>query len=176
MITVYQWDEFGLYLGNFEVDETGPLPERSTPTKPPKLTGTQVAQWQGEWVKLPAAPSPPQAPPLDWSSLIAARRYTAEMAGTTVQGMAIATDDRSQGLITGAALAAMLDPNYSIRWKTAEGFVDLTGAQIIGVASAVRAYVQACFDREADLLAAVADGSITQLMLVQGWPLNYRKD
>jgi hypothetical protein len=170
MITVYQWDETGLYSGNLEIDETGPLPERSTAIKPPKLTGTQVAQWQGEWVKLPAAPEPPPAPTPDWPTLIASRRYTAEMAGTVVQGMAIATDDRSQGLITGAALAAMLDADYTIKWKTAEGFVELTGAQIIGVASAVRAYVQACFDREADLLAAVSDGSITESMLDDGWP------
>jgi hypothetical protein len=141
-----------------------------TDAAPPKLTGTQVAQWQGAWVKLPSAPTPPEPPATDWPALIATRRYTAEMAGTVVQGMAIATDDRSQGLITGAAVAAMLDADYTIKWKTAEGFVELTGAQIIGVASAVRAYVQACFDREADLLAAVADGSIAEAMLDGGWP------
>jgi hypothetical protein len=170
MITVYQWGDNGLYVSSVEIEETDPFPENATPAKPPKLTGTQVAQWQGEWVKLSAAPEPPPAPTPDWPSLIAARRYTAEMAGTVVQGMAIATDDRSQGLITGAALAAMLDANYTIKWKTAEGFVELTGAQIIGVASAVRAYVQACFDREADLLAAVADGTITEAILDEGWP------
>jgi hypothetical protein len=170
LITLYRWGQDGYYLDSLEVDEADSLPPRSTPTKPPKLTGTQVAHWQGEWVKLPAAPEPPPAPTPDWPSLIAARRYTAEMAGTVVQGMAIATDDRSQGLITGAALAAMLDADYTIKWKTADGFVELTGAQIIGVASAVRAYVQACFDREADLLAAVADGSITEAMLDEGWP------
>ena len=170
MITVYQWDDSGLYTGSTDVDEYGPMPPQSTPTKPPKLTGAQVAQWQGEWVKLSEPPAPPPEPAPDWPALIAARRYTAEMSGTTVQGMAIATDDRSQGLITGAALAAMLDAAYSIRWKTTEGFVELTGAQIIGVASAVRGYVQACFDREADLLAAVADGTITAAMIDEGWP------
>jgi hypothetical protein len=170
MTLVYQWGDNALYSGKVEVEDGQPMPPSSTPTAPPKLTGTQVAQWQGEWVKLPAAPEPPPAPTPDWPSLIAARRYTAEMAGTTVQGMAISTDDRSQGLITGAALAAMLDADYTIKWKTAEGFVELTGAQIIGVASAVRAYVQACFDREADLLAAVADGSITAAMVGEIWP------
>jgi hypothetical protein len=49
------------------------------------------------------------------------------------------------------------------------GFVDLTAQQIIGVASAVRAFVQASFDREA-VLGAVADGSITAEMLEEGWP------
>jgi hypothetical protein len=171
MITVYRWGDNALYSGKVEVEDGQAMPPNSTPSAPPKLTGTQVAQWQGQWVKLAAAPEPAPALTPDWPSLIAARRYTAEMAGTTVQGMAIATDDRSQGLITGAALAAMLDTSYSIRWKTAEGFVELTGAQIIGVASAVRAFVQACFDREADLLAAVAGGSITQGMLDEGWPV-----
>lgn len=40
-----------------------------------------------------------------------------------------------------------------------------------GVASAVRAFVQASFDREAVLLGAVADGSITAEKPEQGWPV-----
>lgn len=168
---LYLWDQQGIFFGQVEVDETGVLPQRSTPTKPPKLTGTQVARWTGSgWEKLAAAPEAESPPAPDWPALIAARRYTAETAGTTVEGMPIDTGRDSQGLIIGAALASMLDAHYTIKWKTAEGFVELTGAQVIGVASAVRAYVQACFDREADLLAAVADGSITEAMVGETWP------
>lgn len=172
MTIFYRWSSVSsIYIGSVEIDETGALPERCTPTEPPKLTGDEVARWTGMgWEKLAAAPEaePSQAP--DWSALIAARRYTAETAGTTVEGMPIDTGRDSQGLITGAALAAMLDPAYSVRWKTVAGFVDLTAQQIIGVASAVRAFVQASFDREAELLGAVADGSITAEMLEEGWP------
>ena len=107
-----------------------------------------------------------------WAGRIAARRWLAETSGTTVEGMPIDTGRDSQGLITGAALAAMLDPAYSVRWKTVAGFVDLTAQQIIGVASAVRTFVQASFDREAVLLGAVADGSITAEMLEEGWPMH----
>lgn len=171
MITLYRWNSDNLFVATVEVDETGPLPERSTPTKPMKLTGTQVARWTGSgWEKLAAAPEPDPPPAPDWPALIAARRYTAETAGTTVEGMPIDTGRDSQGLITGAALAAMLDPAYSVRWKTVAGFIDLTSQQIIGVASAVRAFVQASFDREAELLAAVADGSITEAMVGENWP------
>lgn len=167
----YKWNSQNIFFEQVDVDETGPLPECSTPTKPPKLTGTQVARWTGSgWEKLAAAPEAESLPAPNWSALIAARRYTAETAGTTVEGMPIDTGRDSQGLITGAALAAMLDPAYSVRWKTAAGFVDLTSQQIIGVASAVRAFVQASFDREAVLLGAVADGSITAEMLEEGWP------
>jgi hypothetical protein len=84
--------------------------------------------------------------------------------------MPIDTGRDSQALITGAAVGAMLDADYVLRWKTLAGLVELTGAQIIAVASAVRAFVQGCFDREADLLAAVEDGSITAEMLDESWP------
>jgi hypothetical protein len=58
-------------------------------------------------------------------------------------------------LITGAALKAMQDSTYSCRWKTESGFVELTAPQILAIADAVRAHVQACFDREAELVALI---------------------
>ncbi|WP_162770572.1 DUF4376 domain-containing protein, partial [Pseudomonas abietaniphila] len=94
----------------------------------------------------------------------------AETGGTTINDMPIDTGRDSQGLITGAALQALIDPNYSLHWKTSGGFVDLTAQQVLGVASAVRAFVQACFNRESDLLDAVAAGTITAEMLEEGWP------
>ena len=105
-----------------------------------------------------------------WADQIAARRYQVETGGVTVKGVQINTDRDSQSLLTGAAFAASLDPGYHIKWKAATGFVDLTGEQILGIASQVRAFVQACFNREAELLGAVADGSITVQMLEEGWP------
>lgn len=106
----------------------------------------------------------------EWAGRIAARRFQAETGGVTVQGIQVNTERDSQSLLTGAAFAASLDPDYRIKWKTASGFVELTGDQVIALATAVRAHVQACFDREAELLSAVADGSITGEMLEQGWP------
>jgi hypothetical protein len=171
MITIYQWAEDSLFSGVVEVDEIGPMPERSTPTKPPKLTGTQVAQWCDGWVILSSAPESVLPLEPNWPSLIAARRYTVETSGITFQGTPIDTRRDGQALITGASVAAMLDPEYAIRWKTTAGFVELSGQQILSLASAVRAHVQASFDREAQLLAAVADGSITAAMLEEGWPV-----
>lgn len=106
----------------------------------------------------------------DWAERIAARRWIAETAGTTFGGMPIDTDDRSKLLINGAALRADRSADYVLRWKTSEGFVDLTAAQVLAVADAVSEHVQLCFDREDALLGAVADGSITVEMLEEGWP------
>lgn len=101
---------------------------------------------------------------------IAARRWQAEVAGIDVGGIRIDTGRDSQALITGATVQAMLDPSYTLRWKTPDGFVDLTAEQIIGVATAARAHVQACFNREAELLDALSAGTFTPEMLDQGWP------
>ncbi len=105
-----------------------------------------------------------------WADQIAARRFQVETGGVTVAGVKLNTERDSQSLLTGAAFAASIDPDYRIKWKAETGFVDLTGEQVMGIASQVRAFVQACFNREAELLGAVADGSITAQMLEEGWP------
>lgn len=84
------------------------------------------------------------------------------------------TDRESQALITGAALAATLDPAYTVDWKGANGWVKLNATQLLAAAQAVRAHVQACFSNERVLyerLAAAA--TLDELIAVDlsvGWP------
>ena len=173
MITLYRWGADGLFYGSVDVDETGEVPARSTPTKPPKLTGKQVARWTGDgWEKLASAPviEPVPEPAPDWMALIAARRWAAETGGIALAGMPVDTDDRSKLLINGAALRASRDSGYTLHWKTVEGFIDLPADQVLIMADAVSDHVQACFTRESELQAAVIDGSITAEMIEQGWP------
>lgn len=97
------------------------------------------------------------------------RRDRAIEAGISVVGVPIPTDDRTQNRIMGAAMAAMLDPAYQVLWKADDGmFIRLTAPEVIGVASAVRAHVQACYDREAELRQAVAAGQAHDAEA--GWP------
>ena len=90
---------------------------------------------------------------------IATARYVAETGGVDVAmgeaTVTIRTDRESQAMITGAALKATSDTEYSCRWKTVQGFVTVSAAQIVAVADAVRDHVQASFDREAELVALV---------------------
>ena len=88
-------------------------------------------------------------------SEIAAARYAAEIAGVTVGGVVVRTDRESQALITGAALKAMQDSEYTCKWKTENGFLELTAVQILAIADAVRAHVQTCFDAEAAKCAQI---------------------
>jgi len=112
------------------------------------------------------APEPPQ----DLPSIIASERFSREASGMQVGDYLIETNRDSQALIAGAGLAAVMDPNYRCNFKTLGGFVEIDASQIISIAKAVRAHVQACFDREAALLTAVEDGSFALEMLDEGWP------
>lgn len=139
----------------------------TTTVKPPAFDGTAAGCfWRGDSWAIEAATDSRDMP-----QVIAARRYEAEISGITLNDIEVATDDRSKLLINGAALEAVFDPDYTMQWKAGEGFVSLTGAQVIGIARAVRAHVQACFDREAELLEAVANGTFDDAMLEDGWPV-----
>lgn len=101
---------------------------------------------------------------------IAEQRYNVEISGIVVEGLDINTERSSQGLILGAALEAFMDPDYNLNWKTPTGFVPLTAPMVLFIAKAIRAHVQACFDREAVLSSAVDEGTYTDAMLNEGWP------
>jgi hypothetical protein len=119
----------------------------------------------------PAPPEPPADPKAAALTALAAKRYEVETGGIIVNGVAVATDDRSKTLLLGARLEALMNPATSLRWKTSDGFVPLSGSQIITISGAVRAHVQACFDREAELAAriAAADDPVA-VDISSGWP------
>jgi len=106
----------------------------------------------------------------DLALLIANERYRREASSITVEGLVIETTRDSQALIASTGLSAVLDPDYRCNFKTVTGFVEIGSAQIIAIAKAVRAHVQACFDRELALLRAVEAGEYRDEMLTEGWP------
>lgn len=105
----------------------------------------------------------------DCRNAMAEERFKRETAGIEIFNMRIDTGRESQALITGAAMAAMLDSAYICKWKTHVGFVTLDATQILALASEVRAHVQDCFDREAELEAELEAGTFTLEMLSEGW-------
>ncbi|MCZ0963897.1 DUF4376 domain-containing protein [Paracoccus benzoatiresistens] len=122
-----------------------------------------------DWSKTITAEARAEADRAAVREAIRLRRDRAIDAGTSFAGMPIGTDDKTQTRIMGAAVAAMLDPAYSVDWKLATGaFVTLTGPQVIAAAQVIRAHVQACFDREAELLAEMAAGR--PVAPNEGWP------
>lgn len=105
---------------------------------------------------------------------VADRRWRHETGGVTVAGIAVATDDRSKLLLNGKYRTAEKNPAMLHRWKSPAGEVVLTSAEVIALGDAVSAHVQACFDRELDLVTAI-DAAVTladalAIDLDAGWP------
>lgn len=102
----------------------------------------------------------------------AEKRWRVETGGITVGGASIATDRASQAMITGAHAYALANPEATIAFKSAAGFVTLTSAQVIAIATAVGVHVQACFLVEAAVGAAITAGTITDFAAIDGadWP------
>ncbi len=108
---------------------------------------------------------------------IAARRYDAEVAGIQWQGYGIATDRDSQNKVDKEDRAvdkAMREDGKG--WKCRDlstgqvVFRPTSNAEMQAIAAAVYVYVSACFAREAELLAALAEGTYTDELLAEGWP------
>lgn len=120
----------------------------------------------GELIKQPL----PELLP-DFVQMVADERYKREATGVIVNGLPIETTRDSQALIASTGLSALFDPDYRCNFKTVGGFVEIGAVQIIAIAKAVRAHVQACFDREKALLESIAAGEFTEAMLGKGWPI-----
>lgn len=131
-----------------------------------------IQETDGQWVigggEVTKQPLPEVAQ--DVIQLIARTRFEHEASGFTIDGLAIESTRDSQALIASAGLSALLDPNYRCNFKTANGFVEMEAVQILAMAKAIRAHVQACFDRELTLLQAIEAGVYSAEMLAEGWP------
>ncbi len=119
--------------------------------------------------------APGEARPLDAIKAtrlaeLAAIRFGHETAGVS----GLRSDRESQALLTGAALAATLDPEYTVDWKGEGGWTPLDAVQLLAAAQSVRGHVQACFSNERVLAAAIdaaADmDAVLAVDLGQGWP------
>lgn len=119
--------------------------------------------------------APGEARPLDAVKVarlaeLAAIRYGREIAGVA----GLRSDRESQALLTGAALAASLDPEYVVDWKSEGGWTTLDAVQLLAAAQTVRGHVQACFSNERVLAAAIDAAADMEAVLAidlgQGWP------
>lgn len=113
----------------------------------------------------------------DWTIKIADRRYAAEVRGFIWKTVFVDTDRVSQPKIASARAAAK-DGVRSDKavWKcgnplTGQAIYRVTSnAEMIELADAAFNYVQACYDREGELVSAVTDNTITSTMIDTGWP------
>lgn len=105
----------------------------------------------------------------------AQKRFSVETGGIAVGGVTIRTDRESQATVNGAYAATLMDPNFSTTWKNADGsWSELSAAQIVAVASAVKDHVAASFAAEKAADDAIDAGTITSFAQIDAaaWPAN----
>lgn len=131
-------------------------------TGPQKSVDGVLVELEGD--ELAAFLSQPPPPPVS-AGLIeyaAAKRWQIETGGISIGGLAVHTDDRSKSMLMGARLHVATDPGFTTRWKTPDGtFAVLDAATIMALSSAVLSHVDACFDREADVLEEILAERVT---------------
>ncbi|MFK7701740.1 DUF4376 domain-containing protein [Pseudomonas caspiana] len=165
-------NQAGEITGRYDSDFHRAIPKDAI-VIPDKVWLATITETDGLWrlgadgvvSKQPFVPVAPNYP-----ALISAERYAREASGVLVDGLLIETTRDSQSLISGMAVSALMDSAYRCNFKTGLGFVELGAAQILSISSAVRAHVQACFDREKVLLELVSAGTYSVEQLYQGWP------
>lgn len=103
-----------------------------------------------------------RGPHVDLVAYAADARWRRETGGITIDGLHIATDDRSKLLIAGARIQAEADPAWSTVWTAADGTRHpVTAAHVIAISAAVLAHVDAGFRIYDQVLAGIASGTIT---------------
>lgn len=101
-------------------------------------------------------------PGLTLQDYAAAKRWEKEVGGIEVNGLTVATDDRSKMMISGARVAAEANSVFTTQWKAGDGvFVTIDAAAVIAISDAVLAHVSDCFALEAQVLADIGAGTIT---------------
>lgn len=148
---------------------------------PPPFNAASQTRTQTTPIPAEAAEVPYVVAPIGLAALrakrkavLAAKRFEVETGGITVGGAQIRTDRESQGLIVGAKAAIDAAAIETVNWKAANGWVELSGAQVTAIATAVAQHVQACFSHEKALAEALdAAGSAPAILAVDldsGWP------
>lgn len=127
--------------------------------------------WDGEALSVPV----PVPTADDLMAYLADKRYRVEVGGIVFNGVPCWTDRATQSMLQRASY--MLDKGMltaPIKVKIPAGFALLSEVEINAIGTAVGLHVQACFDREADLAAAIAAETITTYAEIEtaDWPSN----
>jgi len=132
----------------------------------------QIASEVKLWISEGNTVAPYVAPPVDLRAYAADKRWRVETGGIPFGGMVIPSDDRAKTLIMGAA-NAMADA-ATAPFVIGSSAVTFTGSQFKAAHAAIVAHVQACFAKQAELLAAINAGTITTTQQIDSaaWPSN----
>lgn len=150
-------DSAGLVVNVIDIEDLSKFPD---PEGLSLIESDQAATgdtWNGSVFHRTETPSPP----VNLVTYAENKRWKKEVGGIYLNGIPIATDDRSKQMILGARVAADGDPDFTTPWVGADGAVyPLDAAAVIAVSNAVLSHVAACFAIYATVKADIDGGTI----------------
>lgn len=110
-------------------------------------------------------------------SELAQELINAQHSGTVFEGNTFATDNDSQIKYMGVLIGAMLDPNYTVDFKTTDKkYVNLNHDQVMRLCMTVKAHVEHCFQNDKlltdKILSAKTVEELDNIDLKVGWSRN----
>lgn len=114
------------------------------------------------WVYDGSTFGPPAEPSVDLIAYAADLRWRREVGGITLDGVPVATDDRSKMMILGARVAASADPAWQTVWQGSDGNAyPVDAATMIAISDAVQDHVNRTFATFAAVKSGIEAGTIT---------------
>lgn len=136
----------------------------------PSFAGTDAEYQAPEGLTLvPEAdytpPPPPDPTSLELKAYASAKRFAIQTGGVTSQTYGPLLTDRDTTAIIGQAIQSIdlgIAPEPT-NFKTPSGFFPLMRSDLIAISTAIVAHVQACFDKEGEVAAAIDANAITTI-------------
>ena len=88
-------------------------------------------------------------------------RWIKETSGIIIGNNFIYTDRQSQSMLTGIVTLMSLNPNTTINFKTANGFIEANSTVINQISLSVANHIQLCFNTEKNISVNIDSGLIT---------------
>ena len=117
-----------------------------------------IAEWEAAGNTIP----PYESPVPDLYAYLADLRWQTETGGIMVNGLSVATDDRSKLMLSGARIKADNDPTFTTKWKGSDGsFIVIDAPTIIAISDVVLDHVDRCFAAEDTVTGLIRIGQLT---------------
>jgi len=99
---------------------------------------------------------------------LADARWREETAGYTYNNHEFHTDREAQSKIFQAYMASLNDPNFTVTWKTKDGWLEMTASDFITLYNEFQTFLQGLYQKEKNLQALVeAATTIDELNVIE---------
>ena len=100
---------------------------------------------------------------------LADARWREEVSGFMYNGHEFHSDRESQDRVFQAYMASLNDPNYTVTWKTKDGWLEMTASDFITLYNEFQTFLQALYQKEKNLQSLIEAATTIDELNAIGW-------